>query len=81
MHKELLRLERINKSYDGRKILEDLDLTIHENEFVTLLGPSGCGKTTILRLMGGFERPDSGKIRRPVLTIISWRTGKRDGLP
>jgi spermidine/putrescine transport system ATP-binding protein len=62
MAKELLRLERVNKSYDGRQILEDLDLTIHENEFVTLLGPSGCGKTTILRLIGGFEMPDSGKI-------------------
>lgn len=62
MEKELLRLERVNKSYDGRQILEDLDLTIHENEFVTLLGPSGCGKTTILRLIGGFETPDSGKI-------------------
>ena len=44
MEKELLRLERIKKSFDGRKIIEDLDLTIHENEFVTLLGPSGCGK-------------------------------------
>ena len=62
MKKELLRLERINKSFDGRKILEDLDLTIHENEFVTLLGPSGCGKTTTLRLIGGFELPDSGRI-------------------
>ena len=62
MEKELLRLERVNKSFDGRKILEDLDLTIHENEFVTLLGPSGCGKTTTLRLIGGFELPDSGRI-------------------
>ena len=62
MEKELLRLERVNKSYDGRQILEDLNLTIHENEFVTLLGPSGCGKTTILRMIGGFETPDSGKI-------------------
>ncbi len=62
MKKELLRLERVSKSYDGKQILEDLDLTIHENEFVTLLGPSGCGKTTILRLIGGFETPDSGKI-------------------
>ena len=62
MAKELLRLEHVNKAFDGRQILEDLDLTIHENEFVTLLGPSGCGKTTILRLIGGFEMPDSGKI-------------------
>ena len=77
MHKELLRLERINKSYDGRKILEDLDLTIHENEFVTLLGPSGCGKTTILRLIGGFERPDSGKIWFDGQDITSLQPEKR----
>ena len=50
MEKELLRLERVNKSYDGRQILEDLDLTIHENEFVTLfwalrvvVRPLSCG--------------------------------------
>ena len=41
MDKELLKLEHINKSYDGNQILEGLDLTIHENEFLTLLGPSG----------------------------------------
>ena len=62
MKKELLRLEHINKSFDGKQILEDLNLTIHENEFLTLLGPSGCGKTTILRMIGGFEQPDSGRI-------------------
>lgn len=39
-----------------------MDLTIYENEFVTLLGPSGCGKTTTLRMIAGFERPDSGEI-------------------
>ena len=62
MEKELLRLAHIEKSFAGRKILEDLNLTVHENEFVTLLGPSGCGKTTLLRLIGGFELPDAGKI-------------------
>ena len=43
-------------------VLDDLNLTIKENEFMTLLGPSGCGKTTTLRLIGGFETPDIGKI-------------------
>ena len=62
MEKELLRLEHIRKSFDDRVIIEDLDLTIHENEFVTLLGPSGCGKTTILRMIGGFTTPDQGRI-------------------
>ena len=62
MEKVLIELEHISKSYDGMVILDDLELTIHENEFVTLLGPSGCGKTTTLRLIGGFETPDAGKI-------------------
>lgn len=43
-------------------ILDDLNLYVKENEFLTLLGPSGCGKTTTLRLIGGFETPDTGRI-------------------
>lgn len=43
-------------------VLDDLNLKIHENEFVTLLGPSGCGKTTTLRILGGFTNPDTGKV-------------------
>ncbi len=62
MEKELIELSHISKSFDGELILDDLNLTIHENEFVTLLGPSGCGKTTTLRLIGGFETPDAGRI-------------------
>ena len=62
MEKELIQLQHISKSYDGCMVLDDLELTIHENEFVTLLGPSGCGKTTTLRLIGGFETPDAGRI-------------------
>ncbi len=62
VNKELIRLDHVSKSYDGQMILDDLSLVIHENEFVTLLGPSGCGKTTTLRIIGGFEKPDSGKV-------------------
>ena len=61
-NKELIRLEHVSKSFDGQVVLDDLNLVIHENEFVTLLGPSGCGKTTTLRIIGGFETPDSGKV-------------------
>ena len=43
-------------------VLDDLNLYIRENEFLTLLGPSGCGKTTTLRILGGFETPDQGKV-------------------
>lgn len=60
--KELIRLEAISKSFDGTKVLDGLTLTVHENEFVTLLGPSGCGKTTTLRIIGGFEKPESGAV-------------------
>ena len=62
MEKELIRLEGITKSFDNSLILDELNLTIHENEFVTLLGPSGCGKTTTLRILGGFETPDKGRV-------------------
>ena len=62
MKKELIQLQHISKSFDGNLVIDDLNLSIYENSFVTLLGPSGCGKTTILRIIGGFERPDEGKV-------------------
>ena len=62
MSKELIHLSNISKSFDGQMVLDELDLKIHENEFVTLLGPSGCGKTTTLRILGGFANPDTGKV-------------------
>lgn len=62
MSNKLIDLVNISKSYDKELILDDLNLYIRENEFLTLLGPSGCGKTTTLRLIGGFESPDKGKI-------------------
>ena len=62
MEKEFIHLSHLSKSYDDALIIDDLDLKIQENEFMTLLGPSGCGKTTTLRLLGGFETPDAGQI-------------------
>ena len=62
MSNKLIDLVNISKSYDGQLVLDELNLYIRENEFLTLLGPSGCGKTTTLRIMGGFEMPDSGKV-------------------
>ncbi len=62
MNNKLIDLVNISKSYDNELILDDLNLYIRENEFLTLLGPSGCGKTTTLRLIGGFESPDKGKV-------------------
>ena len=60
--KKLIELKGINKSYGEEHVLRDIDLTVYDNEFVTLLGPSGCGKTTTLRIIGGFEAPDSGEV-------------------
>lgn len=62
MNKVLIDLKNISKSYDDQLVLDDLNLYIRENEFLTLLGPSGCGKTTTLRIMGGFETPDTGRV-------------------
>lgn len=59
---ELIRLEKIVKSFDDNVVLNGIDLSVQENEFVTLLGPSGCGKTTTLRIIGGFEYPDQGRV-------------------
>ena len=62
MKKELIQLQHISKSFDGQLVLDDLNLSIYENSFVTLLGPSGCGKTTTLRIIGGFEHPEEGRV-------------------
>lgn len=59
---KLIDLKNITKRYGDNVVLDDLSLYIRENEFLTLLGPSGCGKTTTLRIIGGFETPDSGKV-------------------
>ncbi len=58
----LIDLIGISKSFDGTLVLDDLNLSVKENTFVTLLGPSGCGKTTTLRIIGGFEHADTGKV-------------------
>ena len=77
MSKHLIDLQHISKSYDGQMVLDDLNLYIRENEFLTLLGPSGCGKTTTLRLIGGFETPDQGRIIFDGKDITSLPPNKR----
>lgn len=62
MGQSLIDLVNISKSFDGTMVLDDLNLSVKENTFVTLLGPSGCGKTTTLRIIGGFEKADTGKV-------------------
>jgi spermidine/putrescine transport system ATP-binding protein len=58
----IIELSHITKQFDEDIVVNDLNLKIYENEFITLLGPSGCGKTTTLRMIGGFEKPNAGEI-------------------
>ena len=60
--KKIIELKNISKSFDGEVVLDHINLDIYDNEFITLLGPSGCGKTTTLRIIGGFETPDTGDV-------------------
>lgn len=58
----IIDIRHISKSFDGKKVLDDINFQIRKGEFVTFLGSSGCGKTTLLRLIGGFLSPDEGQI-------------------
>ncbi|MGY2994195.1 ABC transporter ATP-binding protein [Mesorhizobium sp. URHB0026] len=60
---DLLTLRSVSKSYGTVPVLHDIDLSIRDGEFLTVLGPSGSGKTTVLRLIGGLEPLTSGEIR------------------
>ena len=62
MSKALIRLSDLTMAFDGETVLDRLNLTINDREFLTLLGPSGCGKTTTLRIIAGFLTPDSGDV-------------------
>lgn len=57
-----IQLNKLSKSINGKAIIEDIQLTIPAGKFFALLGPSGCGKTTLLRLIAGLEKADSGEI-------------------
>lgn len=60
--KVIISLKDISVAFDGETILNNLNLEIRDGEFVTFLGPSGCGKTTTLRIIAGFQEPDSGEV-------------------
>lgn len=66
MSKEILKLENIEKNYDGQTenlhIIRDLNLTVNEGEFISILGRSGSGKSTLLNIMGLLDKVDGGKI-------------------
>jgi spermidine/putrescine transport system ATP-binding protein len=58
----VVHLDRITKRFGDVKAIDCLDMEIMAGEFITFLGPSGCGKSTTLRILGGFEKPDSGRV-------------------
>ena len=62
MSKELIRLADCVMAFDDEVVLDKINLSIQDQEFLTLLGPSGCGKTTTLRIIGGFQTPTSGDV-------------------
>lgn len=78
MSKKLINFVDISKSYGNNLVLDELNLYIRENEFITLLGPSGCGKTTTLRILGGFETPDKGQVIFDGVDITSLPPNKRN---
>ncbi len=77
MSTKLINLQHITKAYGNNIVLDDMNLYIRENEFLTLLGPSGCGKTTTLRIIGGFENPDKGNVYFNGTDITSLPPNKR----
>ncbi|MDR3113660.1 MAG: ABC transporter ATP-binding protein, partial [Endomicrobium sp.] len=60
--KSIVEIINVNKFYGDNHIVRDLNLTIYEKEFLSILGPSGCGKTTLLRMIAGFEYQSGGEI-------------------
>lgn len=62
MSERTIELVGVSKTFGDNTVVDDLDLTIGEGEFFSMLGPSGCGKTTTLRMVAGFERPTKGSI-------------------
>lgn len=77
-------LERVCKSFGDKRVLTDVTLKLPDTGAVCFFGPSGCGKTTMLRLICGLEKPDSGRIQRPLKArfsvhfqedrLLPWRT-------
>ena len=62
LNNDFLVFDHVTKRFGALTAVDDVSLSITKGEFFSLLGPSGCGKTTLLRMLGGFEKPDSGRI-------------------
>lgn len=62
MSNNIIDLKNISVSFDGTTVVDNMNLYIRDKEFISILGPSGCGKTTTLRIIAGFQEPDSGEV-------------------
>lgn len=67
----VLKIRGVSKEFSGSPVLRNFNLEVAHGEFITLLGPSGCGKTTLLRLVAGFEQPDSGEILLGAVNLLN----------
>lgn len=73
-----LRIENLKKIFEENRGIEKIDFSIEKGELISLLGPSGCGKTTLLNIIGGFLKPDNGKIYLEDKDITDIPPEKRD---
>jgi len=73
-----LELQNLHRSFGSHKALDGIEISLGEGEFLSLLGPSGCGKTTALRLVSGFDRPDSGRVVVAGKDVTNVAPNKRD---
>lgn len=73
-----LRIENLKKIFEENRGIEKIDFSIEKGELISLLGPSGCGKTTLLNIIGGFLKPDNGKIYLENRDITDIPPEKRD---
>jgi len=75
--KTKLSVNGVTKSYEGKTVLKNVSFDLYEGEFLSVLGPSGCGKTTLLRILIGLERADSGEIIKEGQDISSFKSIER----
>ncbi len=78
MGEGILQLKQICKSFGDTRVLNGIDITVMQGEFVTLLGSSGCGKTTTLRIIAGLETPDSGSVLLEGKDVTALEPNRRD---